>query len=146
LSLHDARCHQKFTGGVDMNSNQRSQATTSSDNGGNTMDSSSSRGPTADKDNLNKSQQSGTLNSDSMQQGGKQGSQQRQGMPQERQSNDVAGGMPKSPRGNRQSADQKMDDDTGLSNTVNREPSELDQNNRQERQSNVGRRDDGTPD
>jgi hypothetical protein len=54
--------------------------------------------------------------------------------------------MPKSPGGSRQSADQKMDDDTGLSNTANREPSELDQNYRQERQSNVGRRDDGTPD
>lgn len=143
-----------------MNSNQRSQGNKQSDNGGNTMNSSSSRRPTADKNNLNKSQQSGTLNSDSMQQGGKQGSQQstggtgsqtdasqqRQGMPQERQSNDVAGGMPKSPRGNRQSADQKMDDDTGLSDTANREPSEPDQNNRQERQSNVGRRDDATPD
>ena len=40
----------------------------------------------------------------------------------------------------------KMDDDTGLSNTANRAPSEPEQNKRQERQSNVGRRDDGTPD
>ena len=39
-----------------------------------------------------------------------------------------------------------MDDDTGLSNTANREPSEPDQDVRQERQSNVGRRSDGTPD
>jgi hypothetical protein len=139
-----------------MNSNQRSEANNQSNNGGNEMDVSSSRAGTADRNNLNQSQQSGTLHGGSTQQGSEQstdrrGSQtdtsaQRQGMPQERQSNDVAGGMPKSPRGNRQSADEKMDDDTGLSNTANREPSELDQNLRQERQSNVGRRDDGTPD
>jgi hypothetical protein len=175
-----------------MNSNQRSEGNNQSNNGGNEMDVSSSRAGTADKDNLNQPQQSGTLHGGSMQQGGQagrpntnqqggqqsgqqgsqqtgqqgkpqmdqQGSQQstdrkgsqtdtsgqRQGMPQERQSNDAAGGMPKSPAGNRQAADQKMDDDTGLSNTANREPSELDQNFRQDRQSNVGRRDDGTPD
>jgi hypothetical protein len=155
-----------------MNSNQRSEGNNQSNNGGNEMDVSSARAGTADRNNLNQSQQSGTLHGDSMQQGGQQGSQQsgqqgkpqmdqqstdrkgsqtdtsqqRQGMPQERQSNDAAGGMPKSPGGNRQSADEKMDDDTGLSNTANREPSELDQNDRQERQSNVGRRDDGTPD
>jgi hypothetical protein len=139
-----------------MNSNQRSEANNQSNNGGNEMDVSSSRAGTVDRNNMNQSQQSGTLNGGATQQGSEQstdrtGSQtdtsaQRQGMPQERQSNDVAGGMPKSPRGNRQSADEKMDDDTGLSNTANREPSELDQNLRQERQSNVGRRDDGTPD
>jgi hypothetical protein len=154
-----------------MNSNQRSEGNNQSNNGGNEMNVSSSRAGTADRNNLNQSQQSGTLHGDSKQQGsqqsGQQGKQQmdqgsqqstdrkgsqtdtsgqRQGMAQERQSNDVAGGMPKSPGGNRQSADQKMDDDTGLSNTANREPSELDQNLRQDRQSNVGRRDDGTPD
>jgi hypothetical protein len=159
-----------------MNSNQRSEGNNQSNNGGNEMNVSSSRAGTADRDNLNQSQQSGTLHGDSRQQGGQQGSQQsgqqqgkqqqdqgnqqstdrkgsqtdtsgqRQGTAQERQSNDVAGGMPKSPGGNRQSADRKMDDDTGLSNTANREPSELDQNLRQDRQSNVGRRDDGTPD
>jgi hypothetical protein len=158
-----------------MNSNQRSENNNQSNNGGNEMDVSSSRAGTADKNNLNQSQQSGSLHGDSMQQGGQRpaqqgqqgkqqmdqqgsqqstdrkgsqtdNSQQRQGTAQERQSNDVAGGMPKSPGGNRQSADQKMDDDTGLSNTANREPSELDQNLRQDRQSNVGRRDDGTPD
>jgi hypothetical protein len=139
-----------------MNSNQRSEANNQSNNGGNEMDVSSARAGTVDRNNMNQSQQSGTLNGSSTQQGSEQstdrtGSQtdtsaQRQGMPQERQSNDVAGGLPKSPGGNRQSADEKMDDDTGLSNTANREPSELDQNLRQERQSNVGRRDDGTPD
>ena len=36
-----------------------------------------------------------------------------------------------------------MDDDTGLSNTVNRPPATPD---RQDLQSNVGRRSDGTPD
>jgi hypothetical protein len=139
-----------------MNSNQRSEANNQSNNGGNEMDVSSARAGTVDRNNMNQPQQSGTLNGSSTQQGSQQstdraGSQtdtsaQRQSMPQERQSNDVAGGMPKSPAGNRQSADEKMDDDTGLSNTANREPSELDQNLRQERQSNVGRRDDGTPD
>jgi hypothetical protein len=155
-----------------MNSNQRSENNNQSNNGGNEMDVSSSRAGTADKNNLNQSQRSGSLHGDSMQQGGQQSgqqgkpqidqqgsrqstdrtgsqtgnSEQRQGIAQPHQSNDVAGGMPKSPGGNRQSADQKMDDDTGLSNTANREPSELDQNLRQDRQSNVGRRDDGTPD
>lgn len=43
-------------------------------------------------------------------------------------------------------ADQKMDDDTGFSNTVNRQSVETDQENPQAEQSNVGRRSDGTPD
>lgn len=38
----------------------------------------------------------------------------------ERVSNDAAGGLPRSPRGKQLSADEKMNDDTGLSNTVNR--------------------------
>lgn len=159
-----------------MNSNQRSETNNQSNNGGNELDVSSSRAGTADKNNLNQSQQSGGMRGDSMQQGGQQAGQQsgqqgkpqmdqqgnqqstdrkgsqtdeskqRQGTAQPHQSNDAAGGMPRSPGGNRQAADQKMDDDTGLSNTANREPSELDQNLRQDRQSNVGRRDDGTPD
>ena len=54
--------------------------------------------------------------------------------------------MPKSPGGNHLAADQKMDDDTGLSNTVNRPAAEPDDGVRQEQQSNVGRRSDGTPD
>ena len=52
-----------------------------------------------------------------------------------------------SPKGKRQlSADEAMDDDTGLSNTANRQSAQQDQSNRQMEQSNVGRRDDGTPD
>ena len=51
-----------------------------------------------------------------------------------------------SPGGSRQSADEKMDDDTGLSNTANRQQPDLDPAVRQENQSNVGRRSDGTPD
>jgi hypothetical protein len=110
-----------------MNANQRSEGNNQSNNGGNELDVSSSRaGSTAGKAKTDRAQQAGT--------------------PGERESNDLAGGMPRSPGGNRQAADQKMDDDTGLSNTANREPSEPDQNKRQERQSNVGRRDDGTPD
>jgi hypothetical protein len=67
-------------------------------------------------------------------------------LPGEHRPNDLAGGLPKSPGGHHLSADQKMDDDTGLSNTVNRAPSVPDPSQRQEQQSNVGRRDDGTPD
>lgn len=64
-----------------------------------------------------------------------------------RESNDAAGGYPRSPGGaNQLAGDQKMDDDTGLSNTANRQSAEIDQGSRQSQQSNVGRRDDGTPD
>lgn len=66
-------------------------------------------------------------------------------LPKSHESNDVAGGMPRSPGGNRQSADEKMDDDTGLSNTANRQ-APIDEGSRQTQQSNVGRRDDMTPD
>jgi hypothetical protein len=103
-----------------MNSNQANQANNQSDNGGNELDVSSSRaGKVVDT------------------------SAQRQNAPAERESNDVAGGMPKSPGGHHLAADQKMDDDTGLSNTANRPPATPD---RQDLQSNVGRRSDGTPD
>lgn len=70
----------------------------------------------------------------------------REGNADERQSNDLAGGLPRSPGGNRQSSDEKMNDDTGLSNTANREAPAADAGNRQGEQSNVGRRSDGTPD
>jgi hypothetical protein len=73
-------------------------------------------------------------------------SEQRAGTEPQRQSNDAAGGLPKSPGGQHMSASEKMNDDTGLSNTANREPSELDRADRQDLQSNVGRRSDGTPD
>ena len=60
-------------------------------------------------------------------------------------SNDVAGGYPRSPGGaNQLAADQNMDDDTGLSNTVNAPA--VDERGRQSEQSNVGRRSDMTPD
>ena len=63
-----------------------------------------------------------------------------------RESNDAAGGYPRSPGGaNQLAADQKMDDDTGLSNTVNRQPP-VDERLKQSEQSNVGRRDDMTAD
>ncbi|RSZ59014.1 hypothetical protein EJB06_11835 [Massilia atriviolacea] len=67
-------------------------------------------------------------------------------MPGQHQSNDVAGGLPKSPGGKRLSADQDMDEDTGLSNRQNRQSADLDEGSRQSQQSNVGRRSDGTPD
>jgi hypothetical protein len=143
-----------------MNSNQRSEANNQSNNGGNELDVSSSRAFSADDDKANKPQPSGAARGDAMQQGGSPGSrqsgdragsqtgasEQRQGLPAVHESNDVAGGLPKSPGGHHLAADRKMDDDTGLSNTANRAPSEPDQGSRQERQSNVGRRSDGTPD
>jgi hypothetical protein len=62
------------------------------------------------------------------------------------ESNDAAGGYPRSPGGASQlAADRKMDDDTGLSNTVNKQPP-LDERARQAEQSNVGRRSDMTAD
>ncbi len=111
-----------------MNSNQRSDANNQSDNGGNELDVSSSRAGTVQKDNLNQQgQQSAT--------------------PGQHQSNDVAGGLPKSPGGKRLAADQNMDDDTGLSNRGNRQSAEeIDDGTKQEQQSNVGRRSDMTPD
>lgn len=51
-----------------------------------------------------------------------------------------------SPHSGHMAADQKMDDDTGLSNTVNRQSAESDQADRQTQQSNVGRRSDMTAD
>ena len=66
--------------------------------------------------------------------------------PGEHEPNDLAGGLPMSPGGHHLAADQKMDDDTGLSNTANLPRAEPDPAVRQELQSNVGRRDDGTPD
>lgn len=138
-----------------MNSNQRSQGNNQSDNGGNEKSVSSSRGGTVEKDNLNQSQQSGTLGvsqqdsrigQQSTDRTGSQTGSQQQGMPGQRQSNDVAGGYPRSPGGaNDLAADEKMDDDTGLSNTANKQKP-IDQGTRQMEQSNVGRRDDMTPD
>jgi hypothetical protein len=61
-------------------------------------------------------------------------------------SNDAAGGYPRSPGGaNQLAADRKMDDDTGLSNTANTQLP-IDERARQAEQSNVGRRSDMTAD
>lgn len=113
----------------------------------------------ADRGNEQSGQRDMSSNRDSLPGGSKQstdrsGSQTgntaanapRQGGTDDRQSNDAAGSYPMSPGGSRQSADQKMDDDTGLSNTANRQVPDLDPRERQEQQSNVGRRSDGTPD
>ncbi|MES2760355.1 MAG: hypothetical protein V4693_23530 [Pseudomonadota bacterium] len=103
-----------------MNSNQRSQDNNQSDNGGNELDVSSSRAGSQDDVTA-----------------------KRDGLAREHESNDAAGSYPQSPAGHHLAADQKMDDDTGLSNTVNQPPENP---NRQDLQSNVGRRSDGTPD
>ncbi|MEO7494450.1 MAG: hypothetical protein ABIT83_20740 [Massilia sp.] len=219
-----------------MDSNQRSQGNNQTDNGANEQAVSSSRGGVIDRNNLNDSRQSGTLNGDTQAQGGtrsgqqggmmgqsgsqpgldhttqggvaagvpgdpngnRQSGEQRSGMlgqasgtqsgmrndsqstpqtdsllgqqtggrqsvdrtgsqtgagqgapalPTGHESNDVAGGLPRSPGGaNRQSADEKMDDDTGFSNKANRQSPQPDESWKQEQQSNVGRRSDGTPD
>lgn len=126
-----------------MNSNQRSQDNNQTDNGANVP----SRDTTADKGNLNtqqdQAQQSSTMNQS--RQGQQQAGSEQKDVPG-RQSNDAAGGYPRSPKGKSLSADEDMDDDTGLSNRVNRQSAEPDQGSRQMDQSNVGRRDDGTPD
>jgi hypothetical protein len=129
--------------GTIMNSNQRSQDNNQTDNGANVK----SRDTTADKGNLNtqqdQAQQSTTMNQS--RQGQQQAGSEQKDVPG-RQSNDAAGGYPRSPKGKSLSADEDMDDDTGLSNRVNRQSAEPDQGSRQMDQSNVGRRDDGTPD
>lgn len=155
-----------------MNSNQRSEANNQSNNGGNELAESSSRAfsttKRADPEQTTQpgAQRASATRGDSMQQGGpadsadsvdRAGSQtgtqtgtlgqgQDQMPPAGHESNDVAGGMPKSPGGHHLAADRKMDDDTGLSNTANRRVPGLDEGLRQEQQSNVGRRSDGTPD
>ena len=149
-----------------MNSNQRSQGNNQSDNGGNEKTVSSSRGGTEEKDLSKQNQQGqqtqqsgeqryrqGVSHSDSQvgqqstdRTGSQTGSQQ-QGQAAQRESNDLAGGYPRSPAaGHSLAADQNMDDDTGLSNRANRQSADIDQGSRQQTQSNVGRRDDGTPD
>lgn len=117
------------------------------------------RGSTADKGNLDQSQQSqqsgkpgGSQHQQQQKQGGSeqqgyQSGSEQQGQPGQRQSNDLAGGLPRSPGARHLSADEDMDDDTGLSNRANKQsPDDIDEGTRQARQSNVGRRDDGTPD
>lgn len=136
-----------------MNTNQRNEANNQSDNGGNEKATSSGR-TTADKGNLGQSQQSG---GGASQQGGQKERQGQQIDPQR----DRSGSQQQGDQGQRQSldpsapphegkrnlsADEDMDDDTGLSNTANRQSAQQDQRNRQMEQSNVGRRDDGTPD
>lgn len=102
------------------------------------MPSGKQRGSTADKGKPGQSQQS-------RQSGTRGASQQQQGQPGQRQPDELSGG--KSPVTRKLSADQDMDDDTGLSNRANRQAADqIDEGSRQERQSNVGRRDDGTPD
>lgn len=106
-----------------MNSNQRSQGNNQSDNGGNVKP----EGTMGDKNSVSPPQ------SPSMQSGGDhqrldQQSTERTGSQTgseqkdigERVSNEAAGGLPRSPRGKQLSADEKMNDDTGLSNTANR--------------------------
>lgn len=152
-----------------MNSNQRSQGNNQSDNAGNEKSVSSSRAGTVQDNTQNRnSKQSGSAGSQtgspqqqdrSQQQGGSPGSQQstdrtgsqtgtgqKNAMPGVHESNDLAGGMPRSPGARHLAADEKMDDDTGLSNKGNRQSAEIDEGTRQPQQSNVGRRSDGTPD
>ncbi|MEJ7808184.1 MAG: hypothetical protein WKG03_19955 [Telluria sp.] len=143
-----------------MNSNQRSQGNNQSSNGGNEKSVSSSRGGTVEKDYQHQdgaqSEQSGKWGSvqqdaqigqQSTDRTGSQTGSEQQGQPGQKQSNDLAGGYPRSPSaGGKLAADENMDDDTGLSNRANRQSAEQDQGNKQAQQSNVGRRDDGTPD
>ena len=146
-----------------MNSNQRSEGNNQSNNGGNEMAVSSSRAGMVEKGNIHPEvQRSGTLNSstpantqhsqaphvaeDSTERNGAQTGSEQQGQAAQRQSNDAAGGYPRSPGGaNQLAGDAKMDDDTGFSSRPNRQ-APLDEGSKQEEQSNVGRRSDMTPD
>lgn len=116
-----------------MNSNQRSEANNQSNNGGNELAKPSSRAFSAGRTGDDE-----TAAPD----GGRGDAQTATHEPND----DVAGGSPARQRGHHLAADQNMDDDSGLSNTANRTSSELERDERQERQSNVGRRSDGTPD
>ena len=85
-----------------------------------------------------KQKDSGTADKDKLTQSPQSGDGQKQGGTDEQHSN---------PGPHRElSADEDMDDDTGLSNRVNRQSEKTEQENKQSHQSNVGRRDDGTPD
>jgi hypothetical protein len=78
--------------------------------------------------------------------GSQTGGSRQQAGPAVHESNDAAGGYPRSPGGaNKLAADEKMDPDTGFSNTANRQQ-QVDEGSKQVEQSNVGRRDDMTPD
>lgn len=139
-----------------MNSNQRSELNNQSSNGGNEKSVSSSRGATVEKDNLDPGlPRSGTLHGDgqvnrqrgdSTSRAGSQTGNRQQAEPPVHESNDAAGGYPRSPGGaNQLDADEKMDEDTGFSRG-SLQSAEIDEGSRQERQSNVGRRSDMTPD
>lgn len=128
-----------------MNSNPPSDANKQSSNGGNELEKSSSRAFSVDRAGQDKT----PAPDNAVQQGAAAGNAQsgaHAGAQKSDDSQNVAADAPSSPGGHRLAADQKMDDDSGLSNTANRTSSELDRNARQERQSNVGRRSDGTPD
>lgn len=146
-----------------MNSNQRSQGNNQTSNGGNELPVSSSRAGVVEKDNINpEAQRFGTLNSstpastqhggashvghDSTERNGAQTGSEQPGQAAQRESNDAAGGYPRSPGGaNQLAGDAKMDDDTGFSSRPNRR-APPDDGSKQEEQSNVGRRSDMTPD
>ena len=138
-----------------MNSNQRSQANNQSSNGGNEKPVSSSRAGAVDNDapDSRHQAQSGKAARAQDSTGSPTGNLQKEdgavhsSNEEVHQSNDAAGGYPRSPGGaNQLAADEKMDDDTGFSRGSYRMPSEIDNGSKQEHQSNVGRRGDMTPD
>jgi hypothetical protein len=88
--------------------------------------------------------QRGTIGaSESTDRAGSEADSRKDAEPAVHESNDAAGGYPRSPGGaNRLNADEKMSDDTGFSN---RQPP-IDEGSKQAQQSNVGRRDDMTAD
>ena len=95
------------------------------------------------------SQQQGNQQQGNQQQGSQQqGSQQQDSMPSTDRTGSQTGNMlgDANPRKGHMAADQKMDDDTGLSNTVNRQSAENPDGDKQTQQSNVGRRSDMTAD
>lgn len=91
--------------------------------------------------------QSGKQQPDKQQQGMPQQGSQQQGMSStDRTGSQTGNQQGASPHSGHMAADQKMDEDTGLSNTANRQLAENEQDSRQSHQSNVGRRSDMTAD
>ena len=148
-----------------MNSNQRSSGNNQTSNAANEKGSQQSGNLGNKSGQQGGSQQSGQSQQNQQNKQGKdQQSQQsdRQGPQQGRESTSRPGSQTSADRvddvgsqhyqgdsgyaGNRQSSEVDRSEDTGLSNTRNMQGDATSAKERQAKQSNVGRRDDGTPD
>jgi hypothetical protein len=150
-------------GGFIMNSNQRSSGNNQSSNGANEKSVSQGSQQSQQQNQQNQQNQQSQQNQQNKQgqnqqnkQSGRQGSQQgsdstrRPGSQTGAEQVDDVGSQhyqgDSGYAGNRQSQETDKFDDTGLSNTRNMQGDATSAKERQAKQSNVGRRDDGTPD